>query len=57
MDIRKNLFSERVEMHWHRLPGEMVDSSSLEVFNKYIDVALRDVVYWAWWGWVDGWTV
>lgn len=29
------------------LPWEVVKSLSLEVFNKYIAVALTDVVYWA----------
>ena len=28
---------------WHRLPREMVDSPSLEVFKSRVDVALRDV--------------
>jgi len=31
-------------MHWHRLPGEEVESPSLEVFENCGDVALRDVV-------------
>ena len=29
------------------LPQEVVKSLSLEVFKKYIAVALTDVVYWA----------
>ena len=29
---------------WHRLPGEVVELPSLEVFRNHGDVALRDVV-------------
>ena len=46
MDIRKNVFSERVVMQWHRLPREVVGSPSLEVIKKRTGVALRDVVQW-----------
>jgi len=43
VDIKKNFFSERVIMHWHRLRGEVMESPSLEVFKNRGDVALRDV--------------
>ena len=38
-----NFLSKRVAKHWHRLPREVVESPSLEVFKSHVNVALSDI--------------
>ena len=44
LGIRKHFFSARAVRQWHRLPREVVQSPSLEVFKKRVGVVVRNMV-------------
>ena len=44
LGISKNFFSERVAVHWDRLPRKVLESPSLEVCKERVDASLRDRV-------------
>jgi len=46
LDTRSKFFTMQVMRHWKRLPREVVDTASLEVFKARLDGALSNLVQW-----------
>jgi len=46
LNIRKKFFTMKVVRHWNRLPREVVDASSLEMFKARLDRALSNPIKW-----------
>jgi len=44
LDIKKHVFTERVVKHWKRLPREVVNASSLSVFQTHLNSALNTIL-------------
>jgi len=55
MNMKKNFFTLRVTEHWNRLPREVVESPSLEIFKTHLDKVLCGLVS-VTLLWEEGWT-
>jgi len=55
LHMRKNFFPLRLTEPWNRLPREVVDSPSLEIFKTHLDAFLCSLL-WVTVLWQEGWT-
>ena len=46
LDIGKYFFSERVVRRWNRMPRELVELLSLDMFKESVEVVFWDMVWW-----------
>jgi len=44
LNTRKKFFTVRVTEHWNRLPREVVESPSLEIFKTHVDEVLCNLL-------------
>ncbi|KFV80971.1 hypothetical protein N308_12097, partial [Struthio camelus australis] len=44
LNMRKNFFTVRVTEHWNRLPREVVEYPSLELFKTHLDAILCNMI-------------
>ena len=42
--MQRNLLTVRVTEHWNRLPREIVESPSMEIFKIYLDAYLCNLL-------------
>ena len=46
LNIRKHFFTGRVTEHWHRLPREVAETSSLEILKSWLGMVLDNGCRW-----------
>ncbi|GAB0188011.1 hypothetical protein GRJ2_001266400 [Grus japonensis] len=44
LNMRKNFFTVRVTEHWNRLPRDVIESPSLEIFKTCLDTILCNLL-------------
>ncbi|KFV83675.1 hypothetical protein N308_06008, partial [Struthio camelus australis] len=44
LNLRKNFFTVRVTEHWNRLPREVIEFPSLEIFKNHLDPVMGNVL-------------